>query len=354
MVAPHLKRGSIVVLHHAEMTTKEISTKLNLLLRTVLRAVNLFKTTGKIIVRAGRGFQRRLLLIAENLNKFIFVITNTLGTFCVHEQPFPLDCPEVLITFWQQANIFLHGYDFVTAAKYCQLMISLSRFFAVSFDGRYFRSTQKWSWVQLLIPNIATLGLVLLNELVRSTETCLHSYIYPGVLLIMCSLDAVTGQKMTHLRKHGKVSKAEGLLMLQIFFISMVRINPNRAAAMRRCSTSEGGFVIGLRAKVEELRRGKGTTKRPLIATPFKSKIRFYKMIEHLETPIVDHLIGWRFCCLVAKDLLEPLRLAISEATAERRDRVEHCKPIIDDFTNDADVWARQDVWFSGDGARKL
>ncbi|CAJ0950155.1 unnamed protein product, partial [Mesorhabditis belari] len=164
----------------------------------------------------------RLLLIAENLNKFIFVITNTLGTFCVNEQPFPLDCPEVLITYWQQVNIFLHGYDFVTAAKYCQLMISLSRFFAVSFDGRYFRSTQKWSWVQLLIPNIATLGLVLINELVGSTDTCLHSYIYPGVLLIMCSLDAVTGHKMTHLRKHGKVSKAEGLLMLQMLSSTVV------------------------------------------------------------------------------------------------------------------------------------
>ncbi|CAJ0949654.1 unnamed protein product, partial [Mesorhabditis belari] len=96
----------------------------------------------------------RLLITAENANKLVYAIFYAAQLFCGSVDawgPGPTGrcSDEITGTFYDGYFLLSGTYKLMDIAQYCQMLVSLSRFLAVSFDGQYFGYTLKWPLVQM-------------------------------------------------------------------------------------------------------------------------------------------------------------------------------------------------------------
>lgn len=141
--------------------------------------------------------------MTENVIKCLYALVYLFQNYCVLAVSFlwrEYRCSEYLAHIASEiylfANVHYNLYDF---AQYCQLMISISRFCAVSFDGAYFRYTLKWPLLQLLLPFMFRIGLEGIRLLINDgkiTYALFTYYIIPFPNFLMCSLDFMTNRKM--------------------------------------------------------------------------------------------------------------------------------------------------------------
>ncbi|CAJ0934429.1 unnamed protein product, partial [Mesorhabditis belari] len=102
------------------------------------------------------------------------------------------------------------------------------------------------------------------------------------------------------------------------------------------------------REKLMEMRETRNH--RHYIANPFNGPLRIKTLGRQLNTTLVEHLTGWKAVCLVAKNLVTPLRLGLAEAIAFRTDQLLHCQGIVDNVVNDEETMDLVMEWFE-DGA---
>lgn len=119
----------------------------------------------------------------------------------------PATFPKLLLDLnlsWDYLEII---YDM---SQYCQLMISIGRFFAVSFNGLYYHHLLKWPILQVLLP----IGWRLCIEAIKlhfyseMDQWFIDLYIRPIPIFLMCSLDLMTNHKL----------KRVSLVWLDLFF----------------------------------------------------------------------------------------------------------------------------------------
>ncbi|CAJ0954275.1 unnamed protein product, partial [Mesorhabditis belari] len=157
----------------------------------------------------------RLLATAENINKFIYALSSCLSDICSY---FDL-CPEDLRWSFYDVSWTLTGmYSLCDVAQYCQCLISLSRFLVLSLDGAYFRYTTKLPIIQLLIPYALRVAFAQIEIALcdYSFQRIVHEFLITMPYFLTCGLDFVTDRKVKTLKKNGRVSRVECLLMLQM------------------------------------------------------------------------------------------------------------------------------------------
>ncbi|CAJ0950554.1 unnamed protein product, partial [Mesorhabditis belari] len=167
----------------------------------------------------------RLLAANENVDKMIFAIIYTY--YCVCKYLANDQCPQAVFDLITTINSYFDYHILNDIAQYNQLMISISRFLAVSFDGAYFPYTLRFPFIQPLLPYILRIGLSFLKNLFPFDFT--YYYIFDLYILqfpyfFMCALDFVTNRKMKSLKKRGKTSRAERLLMIQMMANSFLTL----------------------------------------------------------------------------------------------------------------------------------
>ncbi|CAJ0950975.1 unnamed protein product, partial [Mesorhabditis belari] len=94
----------------------------------------------------------RLLAAAENSNKFIYVFTLFSTLICDPTENL-LNC-SIYYDITKSAFEYIAMFGLYDIAQYCQFIISLSRFLAISFNGAFFRYTLKFPLLQLIIPYV--------------------------------------------------------------------------------------------------------------------------------------------------------------------------------------------------------
>ncbi|CAJ0949731.1 unnamed protein product, partial [Mesorhabditis belari] len=106
-------------------------------------------------------------------------------------------------------------------AQFSQLMISISRFFAVSFEGRYFETALRLPYLQLLIPYLYCYTYYYLDLLFNEEQLQPWAFLkeqadyFPYFLQL--SFDYMVYRKMKMVKHAGKkVSRAEALLLIQM------------------------------------------------------------------------------------------------------------------------------------------
>ncbi|CAJ0950612.1 unnamed protein product, partial [Mesorhabditis belari] len=183
----------------------------------------------------------RLLACLENANKFLYCLVSFSNWACEHVKIDDKRISRKLCAFMNDGVFYLDKtFNLLDIALYCQLMISLNRFMAVSFDGLYFRYTRKWPLIQLLIPYLLKIGLIFSERCIKNwaiygefdilylwrfdyRETWeIWNYLTLFPQFLMCGLDFSTSRRLKQLRKDGKASRAESLLMKQMLIHSII------------------------------------------------------------------------------------------------------------------------------------
>ncbi|CAJ0947055.1 unnamed protein product, partial [Mesorhabditis belari] len=162
-----------------------------------------------------------LLAAMENVNKFIFAFTFTGEWLCEHVSIDKKQWPKWLRNSLDFMALYLENtFSLTDIAMYCQLMISLNRFLAVSFDGLYFHIIRRSPLIQLAVPYLMRCGIACLDIYVPlellSLWTILKGYMIIVPLFLMCGMDVVMSRQLKQLRQNGKASRAESLLMIQM------------------------------------------------------------------------------------------------------------------------------------------
>ncbi|CAJ0947993.1 unnamed protein product, partial [Mesorhabditis belari] len=170
----------------------------------------------------------RLLAASENLSKFIFALYYVTYGFC--NLPVNGDrstrCSDNLYSVLNSIyfNEFLPYYIWGHTAQYSQMMISLSRFFAISFNGAYFRYTLRWPIVQLVLPYVYRIGFEQLKWPFPDSYFTFEPYFLFIPFFLMISLDSMTQYKFGKLKRKGKTTRCETLLMFQMITNSLIAL----------------------------------------------------------------------------------------------------------------------------------
>ncbi|CAJ0923705.1 unnamed protein product, partial [Mesorhabditis belari] len=137
-------------------------------------------------------------------------------------------CPYQMVFWLAQINSFyIVRYGLSDMSQYCQFCISLSRFFALAFDGAYFRYSMRLPYLQVLIPYALRFAIGYLGELCEKQLYDGWMYFYDPFVVyapyfLTCAFDFVIRRKMKKLKHSGHASRAEMLLMTQMIISSLV------------------------------------------------------------------------------------------------------------------------------------
>ncbi|CAJ0915708.1 unnamed protein product, partial [Mesorhabditis belari] len=175
----------------------------------------------------------RLLATAENIIRFAYSVCYMPYIYCRLAPTYLLKKYQCGWPFyWFSMGLFdkiILYYPLYDMAQHCQLMISINRFFAVHFDGFLFRYTLKWPLVQVALPfviriAVAQVKISFFPPNLMEGGIYFDDYIVNFFNFLMCSLDFMTWRRMKALRRDGKITRSELLLLFQMLTFSFLII----------------------------------------------------------------------------------------------------------------------------------